>query len=170
MRLLVDNIPEEGMDLVFDADPQTVDLGGEEKNVRGAISVRARVDRSGQKIMIASSLSALLSLQCSRCLCELLSPVEAHFRVTYIPTADLLVKEERELKKDELDVYFYKNDVIELDDTIREQIVLSIPMQPLCRPHCLGLCPVCGRDRNQKACSCRDKDADQWRDHGSSQT
>jgi uncharacterized protein len=52
-------------------------------------------------------------------------------------------------------VSFYHDDVIDLADVIREQLYLALPMKPLCREDCLGLCPVCGQNRNTTPCTCK---------------
>jgi len=44
--------------------------------------------------------------------------------------------------------------MIDLQPFIYDQVVLAIPMQPLCRPECAGLCPVCGSNRNEVSCTC----------------
>lgn len=59
-----------------------------------------------------------------------------------------------ELATDDLDVFPYGGDVIDLEPLIREQFVLAVPFAPLCKDDCLGLCPQCGVDRNVTACVC----------------
>ena len=59
-----------------------------------------------------------------------------------------------ELATDDLDVYPYTGDVIDLEPLVREQFVLAVPYAPLCKDDCLGLCPQCGVDRNLTACEC----------------
>ena len=45
---------------------------------------------------------------------------------------------------EDLGVSFYKDDAIDLGEVMREQFYLALPMKPLCRPDCQGLCPICG--------------------------
>jgi uncharacterized protein len=105
------------------------------------------------------ALSADLSwggkLECSRCLAaypfasdENLSLV-LYKRETAEPT-------ERELDKDDLDVYFYEEPEVAVAPIVEERIQMAVPMKPLCREDCLGLCPTCGKDLNQGPCECRD--------------
>ena len=51
----------------------------------------------------------------------------------------------------------YKDDVIDLGEVMREQFFLALPMKPLCRPDCKGLCPICGANRNRQQCECREE-------------
>jgi uncharacterized protein len=79
-------------------------------------------------------------------------PVEQSFDLLYIPP--LRVEDERELGEDDLAVGFYQNQVIEVDDLVREQIELALPMGRLCKQDCRGLCPHCGANLNQVECGC----------------
>jgi uncharacterized protein len=77
--------------------------------------------------------------------------------MTVVPkesTTGRLPGEWRELNEKELDEYFYSGDTIDLTDLVREQVLLSLPTYPLCRPSCRGLCPRCGVDLNRMACRC----------------
>ena len=62
---------------------------------------------------------------------------------------------EHEVKDDDLNVSFYKDDQIDLGEVMREQFYLALPMKPLCREDCRGLCPVCGVNRNRESCTCQ---------------
>jgi uncharacterized protein len=59
-----------------------------------------------------------------------------------------------EVKEDDLGVSFYTDDAIDLEQIMREQFYLALPMKPLCTSDCQGLCPVCGINRNRETCSC----------------
>ena len=63
-------------------------------------------------------------------------------------------KEELALTYDELDIGFYRNDELDLSGVVSEQVVLEIPMKPVCREGCRGLCPQCGADLNEANCGC----------------
>ena len=65
------------------------------------------------------------------------------------------VVEEVELQDEDLDTAFYRDHVLDLAEMLREQFYLALPMQPLCRPDCQGLCPTCGIDRNVETCQCK---------------
>ncbi len=53
-----------------------------------------------------------------------------------------------------------QGETLETDPLLLEQLQLNVPMKPLCRPDCQGLCPTCGADRNEDACSCEERSAD----------
>jgi uncharacterized protein len=58
---------------------------------------------------------------------------------------------------------FYEGDGLELKDVFREYVLLTLPLQRVCREDCKGLCPVCGHSRNQSECQCQaGKVDDRW--------
>ncbi len=66
----------------------------------------------------------------------------------------------RGLEREELAVSFYRDERIDLSQMIVEQIVLALPMKPLCKPDCRGLCALCGANRNVASCDCAPDDTD----------
>ena len=60
-----------------------------------------------------------------------------------------------EVAEDDLGVSFYKDETLDLGELMREQFILALPMKPLCRADCAGLCPVCGMNRNRETCGCQ---------------
>jgi uncharacterized protein len=63
-------------------------------------------------------------------------------------------EEEVELDPADLDVVLYDEPVLPFEDIVREQVLMAIPMKPLCREDCRGLCPECGADWNAGDCAC----------------
>jgi len=64
-------------------------------------------------------------------------------------------RREREIQEDDLTTAFYENAEIDLGQLMREQFYLSLPMKPLCRDDCKGLCATCGTNWNTDACDCK---------------
>jgi uncharacterized protein len=81
-------------------------------------------------------------------------PVDTTFDLLFLPAVANTGGDDQEVAEDDLGVSFYKDDAIDLRQVIREQFYLSLPMKPLCRDDCKGLCPVCGINRNREVCSC----------------
>jgi uncharacterized protein len=101
-----------------------------------------------------------LELSCSRCLEPYMLPVDAAFDLRYQPHSENTGEGEREIEEDDLSTAFYQNDTIDLGQLMVEQFYLALPMKPLCREGCLGLCPVCGANLNRTTCGC----AREWDD------
>jgi uncharacterized protein len=70
------------------------------------------------------------------------------------------LEEEVAIDEGEAEMGFYAGAGIELEEILREQILLLLPMQRVCSADCKGICPVCGRDRNESSCDCRVEAAD----------
>lgn len=100
-------------------------------------------------------VETLLELPCSRCLEAFRWPVNAIFDLRYQPRMPVTAKTEREIEEDDFSSAFYENDEIDLVQMMREQFFLSLPMKPLCRPDCQGLCPTCGANLNRGTCACK---------------
>lgn len=114
------------------------------------------------EIHLTGNLKVTMDSECDRCLEISHYPVDASFDLTYAPS-DANVKPEIGLEESEVELAFYDGNGLELDDVLRERIILLIPMQRLCRADCQGLCPVCGENWNLKECGCPagEKD-DRW--------
>jgi uncharacterized protein len=109
---------------------------------------------------LVGQVQTRLELPCSRCLEPLTCPVDSSFDLRYQPHAQNTGEGEREIEEDDLTTAFYENDTIDLAQLMHEQLYLSVPMKPLCRDECKGLCPSCGTNLNTGACDCKA----QWED------
>jgi uncharacterized protein len=105
---------------------------------------------TGKSILVQGKISASIDLQCSLCLRPFTSTVVLPFEETYRHSQDIVSSEEQE----ELELRVYHGDEIDLGEVIREELILSLPMKPVCNPECRGLCPVCGQDLNVADCGC----------------
>jgi uncharacterized protein len=112
------------------------------------------------RIRLAGSLRTSLELDCSRCLERFTVPVDAAFELRYQPATAIPAETDREVGEDDLDTAFYRDGVVDLRELVREQLYLQLPMKPLCREACAGLCPVCGTNLNTHSCDC----SHEWED------
>jgi uncharacterized protein len=101
------------------------------------------------------------TLTCTRCLKQFVEPVKGDVQLMLrLAGREEQAGGERELKESELGVVVVSDEVVELSPLLAEQLQLNLPMKPLCRPDCLGLCPRCGADRNEGPCDCAEPVAD----------
>jgi uncharacterized protein len=108
---------------------------------------------------LLGSLDAPVETACVRCLEPYVLEVHESLDLLYMPhSANVGPKkvkdEELELSEKDLAVSFYRDDRIDLAQMIREQVYLALPMKPLCKDDCRGLCPECGTNLNLSSCSC----------------
>lgn len=161
MEIKVQEIPSEGLLLSYQEDPSSWGLSDKGLVVQGSIQVLLKVVKHNEKeVYIRGSLSAELLSECSRCLKQFTDGIQSDFHVDYVPLSEVPSEQERELLKGDLDLQFYKGDLIEVKEVIENQLYLTAPMRPLCNADCRGLCPQCGEDLNRVACSCSTEQSD----------
>jgi len=111
------------------------------------------------EIRAKGHLAVRMEADCDRCLEPAPCEIDSDFELYYQPVTDVLGPE-RAIDEGEAEMGFYEKDGIELNDVLREFVLLSLPMQRVCSESCKGICPVCGRNRNQTGCQCQTVGAD----------
>ena len=144
--------PRDHVDRRFDAEAFEQESG--DFVVRAPVRLVFDVFKDKDSYRLAGRFDTVLELTCGRCLEPYPFPVEASFDVRYLPQAENVGEGEREVQADDLDAAYYRDDTIDLRQMLREQFYLAMPMKPLCRPDCRGLCPECGTNLNVTTCSC----------------
>ena len=135
--------------------------GEEPFRVVSPVTLSFDIDRQETgRYRVAGQLTGELELTCSRCLEPFTLPVVADFDLRYVPRTENAGDGEREVQEDDLSTSFYDNDEIDLLQLMMEQFQLALPMKPLCRDACKGLCPQCGINLNTGSCDCHQK----WED------
>ena len=115
---------------------------------------------SGGEIRVRGRLSVRMEAECDVCLDIAAYPLEVEFDLFYQPAAAGPRKEEVALRLEDSELDFYEGEGLELEDVLREQVLLALPMHRVCREDCQGICPVCGANRNRVQCGCRQKAPD----------
>jgi uncharacterized protein len=123
----------------------------------------AELSAALREIRVTGHLATSMQMSCDRCLEPTNFPIDTDFSLLYRPAAYMPEAEETAIAPAETDVGFYEGDGLELGDVLREQILLSLPMQRICHTGCLGICPICGQNRNLLPCDCHaDRLDDRW--------
>ena len=137
--------------------PGQLDFELEDVKQTGPLSAAgiAELVSGAEEILIAGALKVEMTGCCDRCLEPFSLPVSCEFDLSYVPADDAGGKPEAEIRTGDTEVGYYHGNGLELNDVLREQVLLSIPMQKLCREDCLGICPHCGQNRNTAICACR---------------
>ena len=127
---------------------------GEDYAVAGSVGLVLDARKDGEKCRLAGRLRTSLQLTCCRCLELFVVPVDLAIDLLYLPQGENRGEAESEISDDDLSTAFYREGQIDLGHLVREQLQLTVPMKPLCRENCQGLCPACGINRNQERCDC----------------
>ncbi|HEX5432160.1 MAG TPA: DUF177 domain-containing protein [Bryobacteraceae bacterium] len=117
------------------------------------------VNGSLGEIRVKGHLNVRMEADCDRCLEPAGIPLDSDFELYYRPVSEGY-GEETAIDQGEAEMGFYDGDGLELNDVLREYVLLSLPMQRLCSADCKGICPVCGQNRNHNACDCHAKAVD----------
>ncbi len=111
-------------------------------------------------IRLNGELATRLELPCARCLEPVVQDVTRKFDLLYRPLGTDAGNEELSVTAAEAEVGYYQGEGLLLEDAIREQVLLAVPLKVVCREDCKGLCPSCGKNRNTDPCSCAQPFAD----------
>ena len=135
-------------------EPSEVEMPGDAYRIVAPVQIGFDVHKDKDKFRLVGTLRTELELPCSRCLEPFRFPVDLDFDQRYLPQAEASTEEETEVAEEDLGTSFYRDEQIDLSELIREQVYLVLPMKPLCREDCRGLCPHCGTNLNAGTCEC----------------
>jgi len=147
--------------------PGKIDFSGENLDQGSplhATGTAELVEESEAQIRVRGNYSVEMTAQCDRCLGSARFPLSAAFDLFYRPASEIAREEEIEIDEGEAEIGFYEGRGLELEEILKEQVVLALPMQRVCSEACKGICHVCGTNRNESGCDCREEPAnDRWR-------
>jgi uncharacterized protein len=149
LKINVGNLPKEGSILEFCFKEADVSI----EEVIGDTFVKFVVCKSGNSYDVKGSMEYRFSLICSRCLKEIVRHKRKKFNLEFKEKLSYDVKEKSGRKAGETENEFVVEDnCLDLGPFLRDEIILSIALKPLCSEKCKGLCPVCGTNLNESVC------------------
>ena len=166
MRIRIDDIKDEGLSLeyaeesaAFPALAGISDAGDCEIIAPVKTSLRAFPVRD--MIEVEGKVETTLRQSCGRCLEEYEENLSASFALTYtrhLPEVSDDSEDEVEISAEEMGLILFEGEEIDLRDAVQEQVLMALPIRPLCRQECKGLCPQCGANLNEGDCGCGSPD------------
>lgn len=148
--------------------PGTIDLGSEVRQ-QGVLKAEGRAalleehQGRGKKIpdiRLVGKFSTTLEVNCARCLEPVVREAARDFDLLYRPEGVDGGRDEVSVTQAEAEIGYYVGDGLLLEDFLREQVLLTIPIKTICREDCKGLCPYCGKNLNEESCSCKTQPSD----------
>lgn len=133
MKIYIDKIPGSGLKLAESYEPATLDLDRADIKITDPIDISGKIIKGINNVSVSLRINLTMHINCSRCLEEFLSSFS---------------------KEVNLNILIEGRNVIDITDNLREEIILSYPLKPLCRSDCQGLCPNCGQNLNKARCNC----------------
>jgi len=126
----------------------------EELVPRGPFTGSLTVTNSGRLLLVEGQFSGEVELPCSRCAEPFVSRVDAVISEQFSVLGPELAPEHETIEMEEPEAAAYKDKELDLTELLRQQMLVSLPMRPLCREDCRGLCPTCGANLNTEQCGC----------------
>lgn len=120
----------------------------------GPVQIDGQATVAGDGLRIRGHIKGTIRPFCARCLEPIDTEVDTDLDLLYQPASDVQSGQEVEIHEADIELAFFTGAGIEVEDVAREQMLLAVPMQPLCQVGCRGLCPQCGKNLNQGLCSC----------------
>lgn len=169
MQIHIDTISKKGLFFEkkepFESFQGLVEMDREKEcRFHSPIHIKIDINKVQQYFVMTGTLHVEVGLTCSRCLCayrhDLSAPFSATFSQGSPEPAESTSELEVEWSGEDSDHYYFHGDVIDLGGAIQEQLLLSLPVKPLCGAECKGLCNGCGVDLNRTACSCKNEAVD----------
>lgn len=160
MIIDLDSVGKIAKHIVMAFDPAEIDLEGEDARLTGPAEIIGETQRVDGKAHIRGTIGADVLIGCTRCLEPFAQRIEASFDDIFVDTSEDLNAVESELGVDDLVEELVPDGKIDMAEVVREQLLLALPSQVLCREDCKGLCPKCGANRNLIDCKCADDEID----------
>lgn len=162
MLIEVEELQLHPIDFLEEFSPGVIDLGSDIRQ-RSTLRSEGHADlveehhgrkRVIQDIRLKGRLEISLELACARCVEPVVQAVSRNFELLYRPLGADAGHEELSVTDAEAEIGYYQGEGVLLEDVLREQILLAVPLKIVCREDCRGLCPQCGKNWNEAQCSC----------------
>jgi uncharacterized protein len=135
----------------LDEPPYRIDEGVEAVTpVTGSV----RLNRTNRGVLADANVATNLRFECSRCLDEVTVPIQTRITEEFYPTVDLRTGAAATRPDGGTGFMLTEAHEVDLTEAVRQAVLLEVPMKPLCRTDCAGLCPECGKNRNEGPCGC----------------
>lgn len=131
MKIQVNKVPEEGLKERETYDPAALDMDREDIRLAGPFDVDAQINLVDKELVVNADIHCTLSMTCAKCLETFETPLAPRGLFSYSVEP---------------------NDIVDITDDVRQEIILAYPMVPVCRAECRGLCAVCGQNLNERDC------------------
>lgn len=154
MRIDVRELELGPLTLSGEVSQRELKLDPDEILILGKILVELTAERQLQDVRVRGQFEAEVQLSCSRCLEPVRIPLVTRFDQFYESNAAHPLVGEIALQERDTEIAFFSGDFIEVNDIVREQILLALPMKTICWEDCKGLCPHCGKSKNYENCDC----------------
>ena len=160
MRIELEKLDGKKGDFAHDYQPEELNPVDERVTLIEPAAVTGKIRLAGNEVFVNGHIETRVQVECDRCLKPVESLVNSDFQLEYISGSEYESSQVAELTEAEMSVSVFDGQAIDVDEIVKEQILLAVPTRLLCREDCKGICPQCGNDRNTGECSCVTTDID----------
>ena len=160
MRIELENLEGGKGDFAHVYQPDDLNPVDERIRLTQPATVSGKVRLAGNEVFVNGHVETRAQVECDRCLQSVETPVNTDFALEYMTGSEYESGGTAELTEAEMSVSVFDGEAIDVDEIVKEQIVLTVPTRMLCREDCKGICPECGADRNRGDCNCTTNDID----------
>jgi len=147
---------KEKFDITDHLDDSTIKFCGERLEIVSPVTVKGNAVNYEGKINVDLRITAQVERTCSRCLERFKEEVQVDSTYVFVKES----KDDKDDKQDKEDYYTYKNEKVDITDLVIGDIAAKLAMKPLCNENCKGLCPICGKNKNNIDCQCKSEEID----------
>ena len=160
MRIELVNLEHGRADFAHVYQPDELGHFDERVSVVAPVAVNGKVRLAEAEVFVNGHIETRAQVECDRCLKQVELPVNADFELEYITGAEYESNSAAELTEEVMSVSVFDGQTIDVDEIVKEQILLAVPTRMLCQEDCKGICPVCGIDKNTGDCECETTEVD----------
>ncbi len=128
----------------FESPAKAIGLGDE---YNGLVTAHANLEKSRRQLVLRVEAHVSATLVCDRCLSEFEQSLTASYVILYVPNERSMEDSEKDI---EVQILAPDANYIDLDEDVRQYLMLAVPQKILCKESCNGLCPICGNNKNEK--------------------
>ena len=151
----IEEIGDEGLSFSFVLKKDQFEIDQAGVNVNVDITINGSLTRIDDGVYLKGAVMTGVVACCSRCLETLSFPIDSDLKSHFVPSDDRSTsKRDVELHASDIDAEVYENQQIDLTQSIRDSILLAVPVICLCEENCKGICSQCGKNLNQGLCKC----------------
>ncbi len=142
--------------------PELLEGVDEADQAVSTLSGPVRLLRTGGDILVQGRLYAEVILPCARCLAPVRAPLVVELEEVFTPTLDIITGQAIIPEEEDRALWIDEHHILDLTEVLRQDVLVALPMHPLCREDCRGLCPTCGANLNDGPCNCRPEPDPRW--------
>lgn len=147
---------------VYRLAPELTESGVQEADEQPELSGRVRLILTGDGILVQGDLSTEIILPCSRCLEPVVVPIDVELEEVFTPTIDIITGQTIKPEEDDRALWIDEHHILDLSEVLRQDVLVAVPMHPVCREDCRGLCSTCGQNLNEGNCNCAPEPDPRW--------